>query len=370
MCGDTKLKESLRRSLDQYQEIKEIFGASLNNRMERDCWLENILAKVLLRQKNLSALEDLIRTAKSAVTNFKTFINKLPQGKEKDFDEQMLDWYTELRAIKVLQEKGFTKITSVSEAKSKTIEFEAEIESERALIEVKRKREPAETRIVEYLRTKLSAEQLKCHSTYKYPIVIESNLLYARAELKQRDEHPEKLKEKENVLRQEIEDIVPKITECLQEGDFSKLPKTQHVEVLQSHKLSLSAQPIQESELPEITPKIKIVICTSKRGFRIYACPPGGSSLDKVNLEGFEKSIRRVIEERAKDQLEEYQRLTQRGRKFILVFVDLKQGLSFSADKKSMKKTQKTMKENLKGVKYLKILPDGQKKIIFLELND
>lgn len=369
MCGDTELKESLRRSLDQYQGIKEIFGASLNNRMERDCWLENILVQVLLRQNDLSALEDIIRTAKSALTNFKTFINKLPQGKEKDFDEQMLDWYTELRAIKVLREKDFTKITSVPEAESKTIEFEAEIGTERALIEVKRKREPAETRIVEYLRTKLSAEQLKCPSTYKHPIGIESNLLYPRAELKQKDEPPEKLEEKENVLRQEIEDIVPRITECLREGDFSKLPKTQHIEVLQRGKPSLPAQPIQES-VTEITPEIKIVICTSKQGFYISAGPPEAFSLGEVNLEGFEKSIGQTVE-KAKNQLKEYG-LGRHGRKFILVFVDLKPGLSFSflADKKSVKKTQKTMKENLKGVKYLKILPDGQNKIIFLELND
>lgn len=349
MCGDIELKERIRQSLDQHQEVKEIFGASLNDRMERDSWLENILIQRLLGQ-GLSAFEDLIRTAKSALTNFETFKNKLPQGKDKDFDGKMSDWCAELRAIEVLQKKGFTEIASIPEAKSKTIDFKAGIGTEIALIEVKHKREPIETQIIRYLTTKLSEEHLKYPSIYKYSIWISSGLLHPLAKLGQRDI--------QDVLRKEIEDIVPKIIECLREGDFSKLPKTQNIEVLQRHE-----PPLSESVLSGITLEIKIVICTGKQEFSV-SDSPGDLSIDAAAwLEDLVERMRIIVEE-AKNQLEGH-RPIQHGRKFVLVFVDLKPGL-FLVDEKIVKAK---MEKNLKGVKDLKIR-HASDMIIFLELND
>ena len=151
--------------------------------MKRKDWLEHeIILKVLCRyfqnsNDKLDYLEEQIKVANSVLKNINEFRNRADRLYNQSYS-QWEDWYAELRAIDLLNKKGYREFKYIKEESNETPDFKAKRNDESVLIEVKHKHFSAEGRTFDEFDRKLCAESIRFEILSGCKIIT-SYLLYA-----------------------------------------------------------------------------------------------------------------------------------------------------------------------------------------------
>lgn len=117
-----ELRQELGSALSRNQSIGMLFGQALTNRASRDDFLENVLVRPLLMDRDLSDLSNAIDVARQHIQPFDPFRKKL-RGTEPDFDDKMADWWAEARAVQMLSQRGLRKFEPIAEEDFRTPDF-------------------------------------------------------------------------------------------------------------------------------------------------------------------------------------------------------------------------------------------------------
>lgn len=158
---EIELKEILRNVIrKQYPEVWNFLHKYLDQWMKREDWLEHeIILKVFCNDK-LDYLEKQIQVANSVLININEFKNRTDRLHNQSYS-QWEDWYAELRAIDLLNKKGYREFKYIKEESNKTPDFKAKRNDESVLIEVKHKHYSAEDGTFDKFDRKLCAESIR-----------------------------------------------------------------------------------------------------------------------------------------------------------------------------------------------------------------
>lgn len=327
--NNESLKHSVRRKLDKLPEIKELFDPCIERRMQSNNWLNNILIQKILEGSLSGDMQRQIRIAKKLLTNYEYFKGKEElKGDQKDFDNQMLDYYAELRTLEVLNNKGYSKATAIKRESHKTPDFEIEKDGQMDLVEAKHMRDP--DRILNYLWDRCKAESLKYPNLYNRLLFSIVPFALPRDISKTNKEENTKRLKDEEMIKQQINHFVPEVTKWLEKGLSGILPKIS----FQNLKIK-----VVKRNIDEFTP-IPVRIGKGYYDYIIDVINTGKSYPFDISyhgirnnqnrydyLKGFECALWRKIEE-AEKQLHFYQsqKCTKFHKQIIVICCDLAAG--------------------------------------------
>lgn len=139
-----QLRDQLFKNLSEWSLLDEFFRTQLQNRVNRENWLENSLIQIILlrRKPNIDLLNSLLSNLKEDRENYNRLKTKL-SSQERDYDEKLSDLLAEVAAYEYLKDRSFNNIKALDPLGAvKTPDFQAEKTGKTYLFEVKKMRSP------------------------------------------------------------------------------------------------------------------------------------------------------------------------------------------------------------------------------------